>query len=599
MDKNELLKLTDLPDKCPVTGLKIKTDKSWEYISDSYVIKVGLLAESIIIPKEAGISTKETTSVYCSIIDKVVADFELHKKQFIVIEDYTLLSVLSTQDKDYFVNFYVNKQPALVGMYFLGLSKLLKISINIINKLPIVKADTISLNTYQEAILKASKKLNLDISESVIEDTDIGNAKVTYNVLNYNTLYISINGFLSEAVVEDAGIKLEQAFRLINAKNGHYRIIDYSNLKGGTYSARNKYMALLQRLNKIYPLNLYVAINPPKNIKAIINISKNLVKFPIDYADDFEQAVSIIKTKKRKSTKLKFSKRNIKKYINEIIDALVDYSQLNNYSSKTEISEENPFSDVFKTFGFMKTDIDLLMTENIELENKLITIKKTRDYNQRIINYFTRRVEFNLRTSLNSISGISSLLSDKNIENKDEYLSKIETNTNLANVSVNNLSELNKQERPKSEINLNTLIHSIVKDIEDYNFKNITIVADKNNNANAVILLEKSKVKQIIKNLIVHYITNLTNQEARITISYFDEEGTNSLTIGVLCKDYCANQESLYNIFESNFEDLSIYDSHFCLAIAKWFVTELNGDIWGVSTKEEGTKLYFSIPKSS
>ncbi len=121
MDKNELLKLTDLPDKCPVTGLKIKTDKSWEYISDSYVIKVGLLAESIIIPKEAGISTKETTSIYCGIIDKVVADFELHKKQFIVIEDYTLLDSISTQDKDYFVNFYVNKQPALIGMYFLGL----------------------------------------------------------------------------------------------------------------------------------------------------------------------------------------------------------------------------------------------------------------------------------------------------------------------------------------------------------------------------------------------------------------------------------------------------------------------------------------------
>ena len=81
----DLKDLVEIPEICPVTGLKYKTSPEWSYYSDDYVLNVGLIGDRIILPYEAGNVDLETTKIYCDKVQKVIDSNNLMEKGFIVI----------------------------------------------------------------------------------------------------------------------------------------------------------------------------------------------------------------------------------------------------------------------------------------------------------------------------------------------------------------------------------------------------------------------------------------------------------------------------------------------------------------------------------
>lgn len=589
--KNKLKNLVNIPDVCPITGLKYKTNPNWSYYSDNYALNVGLLGDKIILPYEAGNVDLNTTKIYCQKVQQIIDDNNLMDTKFIVIEDYTFIKTINNDGKDYFINFYQNKQSSLIGVYFIGLTKLLKFTIGIIKHLPIVKAELSIFKTIEEAQLAAFKKLKIEYKK--VNDFNIvkEGIEISLSVFNKKIIYSKVTGFISEEVVPEVIQKLENLLKLIDAENGHFRIIDYTELRGGSDKARMTYLSSLIKLNKKYPLIAYIVVAPPKNIKTIITLSKPLVSFDVDFADNVEHAYDKIKQYDRtKKYTQKISSKKIKFYLNEILDAFNEINITDYLDKKITFSKDNPYVDIFNSYDIIKRDFNFLLDENEKLSLNLETLKKEKAITDDLNKKNLQLVKLKFHEVINSISAyIQLILEQTDIpSNTYKYLNKIQYNTSYFDSIITDLAVLDFEESKLQETN----IKEIFEETNEI-FSNVCIECVINfvegPNYITKIYIDKQVYKQIITNIIAYIINKTTRSVININYTFTDK----LLEIKIKTNDNILTHEQIMS-FNSIDKNYKIQDIN--LGIIKSLTFKLGNDI--LVTQNNGTTFFLTTKQT-
>ncbi len=548
--KTNIKDLTEIPEICPVTGLKYKTNPDWSYYSNNYALNVGLLGDKIILPYEAGNVNLETTKIYCDKVQKLIDDNNLMEKGFIVIEDYTFIRSIDNSGKDYFINFYQTKQPSIKALYFIGVSKLIKLTINIIRHLPIIKSEIKVFPTIEDAKIAAFKKLDIKLNKvnnfNIIKD----DFSVSLSIYNKKTVYSKLTGFVTEEYLPEVYQKLETILKLINAKKGHYRIVDYTDFNGGSDKARRKYLQQILKLNKTYPTIAYIIIGVSKTIKTIMLVSKPLVPFDIFFVDSLEQAYEKIKQLDKKSDlNKKIKPKKIRLYLNEILEAFNETSNIDFLETKVNISEDNPYIDIYNSYEIIKRDFNFILNENEKLSKKIDNISKTIIQNSNS-DYENLKI---ILAKLNEIINIISVNTQLIFEQDEvpystlKLLNKILQKTTYLSSALNDLSVLNFVPIIKDK----TSIKNIFNDIKE-TFYNINTTYDinfiNNKNYDSDIVINDSMVKQIIINILSSIINKKPTNNINISYNIIN----NNIEFNIKTTDKLFTNEQISNFNKQN-----------------------------------------------
>ncbi len=583
----ELKDLVEIPEICPVTGLKYKTNPDWNYHTDDYALNIGLLGDRIILPYEAGNVDLNTTKIYCDKVQMVIDSNNLMEKGFIVIEDYTFIRTIDNTGKDYFINFYQTKQPSIQGLYFIGVSRLIKFTIGIIRHLPIIKSDLLVFSTIEEAQIAAFKKLDIEITK--INNFNVVNDgfSVNINVYNKKTIYTKISGFFNEKALPEINQKLETLLKLINAKKGHYRIVDYSDLKGGSDKARRKYLQSVLHLNKKYPMIAYIVIGAPKNIKTIISISKTLVSFDVFFVNTLEQAYEKIKQLDKKTNLNKrISSKKIKQYLNEILDAFNEINSVDFLETKIKISKENPYVDIFNSYEIIKRDFNFLLNENEKLSKQIDKISsELKETNQ--TNYQNLKI---ITAKLNEIINSISINTQSIFEQNDvpypisKTLNKILYKTSILSSSLNDSLVLSFVPVTQNS----TTIKNIINDIKEI-FYNISFDYNINFINNNINELEIKTNESIIKQIIINILSSIINKKPKTNITVYCSITDNNLEFNIKVNEKLFTYEQINNI-NSTKQNKIVTDIN--LSIAKSLTKKIASEL--IITSEKETNFFFT-----
>jgi signal transduction histidine kinase len=269
---------------------------------------------------------------------------------------------------------------------------------------------------------------------------------------------------------------------------------------------------------------------------------------------------------------------------------------------------------LFSIFVFFITG-KIILLNNIrhrrELENKIIEASHRSEINNleninRLKTEFISMVSHELKTPLVSIQGYAELLDMelKNISNdQKEELAEIIKNSVSLNLIINDLLDAQKLDLGKivfhkSQTDIVKLIKTVISSFKlIINEKHIRV--ETHISESLVILVDESRLIQILNNLVKNSIEAIPHDNGMITISVKKESnntifsikdngvGMSGTQLGDLFKKFYQSNTTLAR--KKNGSGLGLYISHELVLLH-------GGKIWVESELHKGTTFYFTIP---
>lgn len=245
-----------------------------------------------------------------------------------------------------------------------------------------------------------------------------------------------------------------------------------------------------------------------------------------------------------------------------------------------------------------------------QLEMELIEAKKEAEKNASLKTAFLANMSHEIRTPLNGILGLTDVLSRDRVSPKkyQEYLEMIGTNgKHLLNL-VNDIIDISRIEA--KQVSLSSGIFSIHELLEDVfrimsaeqmaqGKQNIELRLEKDETVNnLVVKADKSKIEQILINLVV----NAIKFTIRGSIVFgCKRSGDEEVLFFVSDTGIGISEDKLKTIFDrftQGDQTLSspIVGSGLGLAISRGFVELMGGEIWVESVSGEGSRFTFTVP---
>ncbi len=215
---------------------------------------------------------------------------------------------------------------------------------------------------------------------------------------------------------------------------------------------------------------------------------------------------------------------------------------------------------------------------------------------------FSYTVSHDLRAPLRTMKLYSGMLetdyADKLGEGGTKLLGKIQKNATKMGQLIDDLlslAQLQKEQVNKSDVNMQELVESIAKEIEDTapHHADITI-----NNLEPAVG-DKALLRQVWINLISNAIKYSRNNETpqieigsmpgRLTTYYIKDNGVG------FDMEYAAN---LFGVFQRLHSSSEFEGTGVGLAIVKRIIAKHGGNIWVESEVDKGAAFYFNLPKN-
>ncbi len=197
------------------------------------------------------------------------------------------------------------------------------------------------------------------------------------------------------------------------------------------------------------------------------------------------------------------------------------------------------------------------VTDTIKVEQALQEKNNALQEAEQLKTDFIANVSYQLRTPLNAIMGFSEMLHKEYVgelnESQRDYTKHIIESGQRLTSLINDILDLSSIEAGKlvlrkSEVNICSLIESIVSLTEDWGRKQNVKISYLCSSTNLNILVDEVRIKQVLLNLISNAF-NYSNKGGEVIVSVEEETETNSILVKVKDNGIGISEEDLSRIF--------------------------------------------------
>lgn len=241
----------------------------------------------------------------------------------------------------------------------------------------------------------------------------------------------------------------------------------------------------------------------------------------------------------------------------------------------------------------------LVISERKQMEQELLTARDRTEESNRLKSAFLANMSHEIRTPLNAIVGFSGILASTDEEQeKQEYMSIIESNNTLLLQLISDILDLSKIEAGTFEFNYGMLdvnrmceeaVRSLRLKVQD---KPVELLFG-DHEAQCRIVGDKNRLLQVITNFINNAVK--FTEQGSITLGYRREAG--DLLFYVEDTGKGISEEHLRTVFD-RFVKLNSFaqGTGLGLSISKSIVEQMGGHIGVESEEGRGSRFWFTIP---
>lgn len=390
---------------------------------------------------------------------------------------------------------------------------------------------------------------------------------------------------------------------IYNVEGNQIQLLSSYGLNNSSFNSNDKTI-----LNEVLEKKSKIIINFKENIPSIktglFEVKLNhLIILPIIYSDKVVAILELV------------SQSSLNDEIVDYLEKIQEQLAIGLINAKSVQQLENYVNDLKKLYEDLeKSNLQVVkqnemlikLSEAIQNQSKELSIQKERaEESAKIKSEFLAKMSHELKTPLNSIIGLTELIISKsNINDKDkERLKVIQRSGRRLIDLINNLLDYSQIESGKlkltySEFSLSDFMDEIVSEIEPLVAKkNLSLFVNKNFNEEIKIYSDKSKLHQVIINLLSNSIKFTDRGFIDLSISI----DNNYLNFIVSDSGIGISEEDKKIIFEEFRQvDGSLSRRYegtgLGLSISKKIVDLMGGEIWFESEINVGSKFYVKIP---
>jgi len=535
---------------------------------------------------------------------------------------------LNSPDKSFRIHFGENmlkNTQRLIG--YIAFETTFKISLNLRVILNMYKAPffvSIKKN-YTKAILLAveyierytalKEKNKLKITSRTDWIISFKDFEKSAEIIGNNILHSIISGtFKPEYINPIFNLNEKVISEDIFNKKKFFYIVGIKRLK---ISKRKNLLKSVKLFYSKYPFSLMTIYGMDGRKKRYIKSIIHKLPFNVEFTKDLTQSLKIIEKFKINSGEFNLYTQNNEKSLEKYKDDILNYIGNLNWEFKENDKKHNfdfshPFIDIVNAISLVKSDMDTLIAENLDKENKLEAAKHAAEEANRIKSDFLRNISHEIMTPLNGIIGAVDLLKNTDdLTNRDTDLIKIifdssvklsETVNNILDFANLDLNRINIDKKPFS---ISILLEKIVKKWSIKIIKkDIKLLLKIDKKVPDILIGDSAKLIQILQKI----IENAVKFTKKGSIKIFVNKKTilsnkDSIMIEFIIADTGIGIDEKYinNIFTPfSQEDTSLGREYsgtgLGLSIVKKLVDKINGRINVSSQIDKGTELQLLIP---
>jgi len=220
---------------------------------------------------------------------------------------------------------------------------------------------------------------------------------------------------------------------------------------------------------------------------------------------------------------------------------------------------------------------------------------------------FMADMSYEIRTPMNTIVGMTSLLLDENMtpEQKD-FVEAIKISTDALMAILNDILDLSKIERGKSGLEIQTFdLRNCIEEALGYvaakaTAKKLNLAYKLDKITPNVIIGDSNKLRQILVNLLSNAVEFTECGEVVIAVSSKRLDSLYEIHFEIMGTGICIPVDKIDRLFEpsSKVDDSrsnNYEKSDFSLSVSKELIELMGGRIWAESKMGEGSAIHFTI----
>ena len=304
-----------IPWKCPISGLPVTATAEWAGISlgEGYSVSFRLIGDKILQTMPAGNSGKNGMRRLFEEREKFLESVGLQGSSYVEIKDYSAQTGRpSKEGRMQFTEAMVRERDAgnLLGYWGYGASLYIRWGINVGTKLVKTTFPVVIENSYAEAVRNAVDMLNGKHAmpartgyKRVARDewqVELDGFTTRFETIGDDIIYNVTSGKMRKEHVDVFFQLYRKVLNTMILPGGHYfRIVNWKDLQGTTWEARQYYTEGTNSLGRDFKCAMSVGFGLNGVMKAIVNVSRPFVAFPIVVEDNFERALGAIEKRKK------------------------------------------------------------------------------------------------------------------------------------------------------------------------------------------------------------------------------------------------------------------------------------------------------------
>ncbi len=418
METTQIINQQLLPDSvCPVSGLPVVRKPEWTNAGEGkdYCHRLSIIGDRILWVQISGYITMAAIDSFTSLAGRVMDGRFVGKHPYVQIADWSGLQGSSVESKKSYID-SVKDNEQLIGLVLYGVSASLKIGVKMVKRLDFLKIKVKVANDYAEAVKAAlelltgagypvGEKLITASSEVFPITSQAGNTQYkrltrpdwVLQTDNFSLRFEIINGYVLHGISigrlepEHIAPAMELQEKVIQSMDGtgssYYYILNLMGSEGTGQKTRKLYVDAVVKLNKRYPLQMFVFYGLNKLLRAGIFLAQPFVPFKVRVADNLEMALAAIaadfeagslKAGSKTSDVVKRSSAadQVQPYVEELLQFIEKINwATGGIETDSRRDPDHPFGPVFEAIELIKWELDDLLRERKQAEADRIKLE--------------------------------------------------------------------------------------------------------------------------------------------------------------------------------------------------------------------------------